>query len=510
MRKIKGSITVFLSLILLSILALICVCLESARASGIQASVQMCADSVMQSVLAGYDRMLWEEYGLFFFADSDRQGTRLSHLAENYAEKNRDSAGAGMNWFAWKENSVMAEHLTYATDCHGNIFRQAVSDYMKIVGAAESAGELLRKLALTDSAGGLTETGKKWEEICQEEETDIKDLLEEYKDLQEEQAKTEAQSPAGSDNMDGTGMSREEAEPVVNSVMETIERIGRFGLLGFVAEDAAGLGNEVISGEELPSSLKSSGREGDGRGSRQAEAMDYPLFYEYVIRNLDCYTSEERKNCAVEYVIAGKNTERKNVSSVAARLFAIRYLLNQSAVLTEPQLQAEAEMLAAAALGWTGIAPLVEGLKHILLLALAIGESALDVRALFSGERVPLVKNASNWKLRLLHLPEALGSFSEKKSGEENADHNTEGISYEEYLRVLLLLNHQEDIVYRTMDMIQIDLNRTEPGFRFCNCIYYGEITLTAEADGIFPLVPAFSGYSFAGKAGGGYTQAQK
>lgn len=42
MRRIQGSITIFLSLILLSILALICVCLESARAaraSGVRTDV---------------------------------------------------------------------------------------------------------------------------------------------------------------------------------------------------------------------------------------------------------------------------------------------------------------------------------------------------------------------------------------------------------------------------------------------------------------------------------------
>lgn len=40
--------------------------------------------------------------------------------------------------------------------------------------------------------------------------------------------------------------------------MNTIRSIGRFGLLGFVAEDAASLSNDVLSREELPSSLTAS------------------------------------------------------------------------------------------------------------------------------------------------------------------------------------------------------------------------------------------------------------
>lgn len=96
MRRIQGSITIFLSLILLSILALICVCLESARAAGLQASAQMCAVSSLQSVLAGYDRILWEQYGLFFFSDSDREGTRLVQIAKDYAEKNGNAEASGL------------------------------------------------------------------------------------------------------------------------------------------------------------------------------------------------------------------------------------------------------------------------------------------------------------------------------------------------------------------------------------------------------------------------------
>ena len=109
MRRIQGSITIFLSLILLSILALICVCLESARAAGLQASAQMCAVSSLQSVLAGYDRILWEQYGLFFFSDSDREGTRLVQIAKDYAEKNGNAEASGLDWFRlrilrWKRN----------------------------------------------------------------------------------------------------------------------------------------------------------------------------------------------------------------------------------------------------------------------------------------------------------------------------------------------------------------------------------------------------------------------
>lgn len=119
----------------------------------------------------------------------------------------------GWDWFRLANPAVEAEHLTFATDSHGDIFRQAVSDYMKTAGAAESAEMLFEKLGLTDSAGELTETGEKWEASSKEEELDVKNLLQEYDDLKEEQAEAEAQPPAEEQVRETAGMSREQAEP---------------------------------------------------------------------------------------------------------------------------------------------------------------------------------------------------------------------------------------------------------------------------------------------------------
>ena len=61
----------------------------------------------------------------------------------------------------------------------------------------------------------------------------------------------------------------------------------------------------------------------------------------------------------------------------------------------------EAALLAASILGVTGFPPAVVVAKNLLLLALAYGESVIDVRNLADGKKIPAVKTSSDWQLSL-------------------------------------------------------------------------------------------------------------
>ncbi len=64
--KKPGEITVFLSLIIVCIMSLLVGLLESCRTAGARLYFQMAADSAMTSVMAQYNRNLWDMYGLLF------------------------------------------------------------------------------------------------------------------------------------------------------------------------------------------------------------------------------------------------------------------------------------------------------------------------------------------------------------------------------------------------------------------------------------------------------------
>ena len=86
--KKSGQITVFLSMILLCIAALLCALMESARTAGARCYLRIAADSALDSVLAGYHRGLWEDYRVLFreFEDEEELETEFSRYFDGYLE----------------------------------------------------------------------------------------------------------------------------------------------------------------------------------------------------------------------------------------------------------------------------------------------------------------------------------------------------------------------------------------------------------------------------------------
>ena len=98
----------------------------------------------------------------------------------------------------------------------------------------------------------------------------------------------------------------------------------------------------------------------------------------------------------------------------------------------------------------------------------------MDIRSLMDGKRVPLLKNQESWQLQLSALL-TLGTEEDQSEGLD-ADN---GLSYQEYLRMLFFLDQKETQTMRTLDMIELRL-RTEKGltwFRADSCISRMEIT---------------------------------
>ena len=65
--KFRGSITVFLALMLTCLFSGFFAFLEAARVSGLKANAQMCTMQACDGLLASYSRDLWENYHLMFW-----------------------------------------------------------------------------------------------------------------------------------------------------------------------------------------------------------------------------------------------------------------------------------------------------------------------------------------------------------------------------------------------------------------------------------------------------------
>ena len=136
--------------------------------------------------------------------------------------------------------------------------------------------------------------------------------------------------------------------------------------------------------------------------------------------------------------------------------------------------QALAMEIATAAVGFTGLAPVIQAVQIGILLAWSYVESILDVRCLLSGGRIALVKAVSDWKSDVSLGEKALT----EKSGETK--HEEEGLNYREYLQILLVL------AYRAMDIVERNVALQKPSFRMDHQIHCAQMEAVYSAQPLF------------------------
>ena len=87
----KGSISIYMTLMLCIILLLIFACIDSARLYCGRAAISCAVDESMFSELSYFDKTLYEKYGLMFidggFGEKDLKMGRIMHEANDEIEK---------------------------------------------------------------------------------------------------------------------------------------------------------------------------------------------------------------------------------------------------------------------------------------------------------------------------------------------------------------------------------------------------------------------------------------
>ena len=113
----------------------------------------------------------------------------------------------------------------------------------------------------------------------------------------------------------------------------------------------------------------------------------------------------------LEYILAGKESDKENLESVVKKLLLLRFVPNYAYIQTDSAMKAEAEAAAATLCTLLAVPPITEAAAQGILLAWAYGESIMDLRSLLKGNRVPLVKSKESWQLQFSRLL-TLGNIS--------------------------------------------------------------------------------------------------
>lgn len=442
----KGYLTVYLSLSLSLILSFILTFIEGARLSVIRMKAECAADIGMNSVLAEFHRELLEQYDLLFVdmsygTASPRTENSAEHLRtyiQNNFKRESKSIMPVRDWLSLTVDRAIIGELSIASDDNGNVMKRQAVSYMQDASVEGMAAKILGQARQMQALG-----------------LDTRDIDGERMNIQSQIEAIEL--PTREEEGEFVEIALDNPADKINALR------GSFAL-HMVLGDTSKLSGTVIRAEDYISHREKIEGIGLPAGRNKAESIaDNLLFDCYLFDKCGWYGNELEKSLIkyqIEYIIAGKNSDMENLEKIAKRLIRWREAANLIYLFSDTAKCAEAEALALTLTAVLQVPALVQPVKYSILYAWAYIESISDVKALLNGGKIPLMKTASDWKTSIKNIS---GFFGDVQGG-EGAGH---GLSYQDYLRIMLYLENSTEKNMRMMDIMEMDIRITDGNSNF-------------------------------------------
>lgn len=218
--RVKGQVTVFLSLIVMCVFTLICGLLESARTAGARCYMQMAVSSSLDSVFSQYHRPLWDDYRLLYAEYEDEESLAVDFKA--YLTPYLETG----NWYPMVLEAVEVTRMSAATEDNGTYLEQEILDYMNYgiwnldfdAGAAEGLWKGIRE------AGAVKDVAESYRGHAKEA-LKLEKALEAISESLREQERLKQEGLSELRAYDGTGFRRKAKSLVreLNRMPELVE-----------------------------------------------------------------------------------------------------------------------------------------------------------------------------------------------------------------------------------------------------------------------------------------------
>ncbi len=443
--------TVVLALILTLVISFCLSLIEGVRYNGICLEAECVAEASWNAVFSEYHKALAEEFNLFALdssygtslgSSSNIERHLIGYLNKNLPERNLWTQLRYRDFIGLKTEEVEVEGGLLLTDYRGAVFRQQAIE------------------ALSDDWNlSLFEQVKAWVALLQHNQLEGQYIAEQKAEADRE--------------FERLLMETETAESFSNPTL-FLEDIRRKGILSWVLSEEQNISCKALLTEQLYTERLKAGEVNEGNLEWQGEEetmLHRFLFQEYLLSYFGHF-QKPMENRALEYeaeyLLVGKPSDRENLSTTLYRISAIREAANVIYLYSDKEKNKAVEMVSAVLTSLVGAPILAKPLKTVLILGWAYGESLYDMKQLACGEPVPLMKNQETWHYSLNGLLEGLS----EDSGQEEA----EGLYYEDYLRVLLMLNSLEQLTGRSMNLVEADIRLTPGNRDFCLDHCYVEV----------------------------------
>ena len=452
----KGEVTAYLSLVFILLMTFVGGIMESASIQMAKNYRRADMNRAMESVFAEYQKELLEEYEIFALDT----GYETSQYGEDMVIRRLEYYGA-------QNMEHQVRRIQYLTDHGGRAFYEQVAAYM----------EQQYGIDLVKEQVGMTDMWKKQDEQIIEYEQTGKTEQEHLDQLLEEQ---EGELPS-------------EDNPIAY-----VEELKKSPILSLVMPEDRQVSEKKIALASMVSKRQRNLGYGDFSDvTPEAGTVDHLLFGRYLTDHFGHAVSEEDKgelDYELEYMLAGKESDRENLEAVVNQLLLFRFVPNYMHLQGSSTKKAEAEAMALTLCSLLAVPAITQAAAQVILLAWAYGECLMDVRALLNKGKVPLMKNEESWQLSLSDLLK-LGQDKSLNDGQDTGS----GLTYEEYLRILLFLEKKEALGMRALDLIENNL-RTKHGltsFRADQCVSKMEMDSTCKLRrGIHYRFSTYFGYN--------------
>lgn len=409
-KRLQGSVSVFLAYVLVFVLAVLFLLLEVSRIWGLEQRAKNDVTMMGNSLLAEYRTDLWESYGLLFLDGT--YGTNLFTLS------NIEKRGVTLS----EDNLSIYGGMT-----------GAITPYSWNLYGLHPASVTVTSYGLATDKQGLP-FQKEAVRIMENQFTEVA-LRELYELVQNQKT----------DNTPGVVVEETSTEIVLSeNPIDVVEGMKQGECLDHVT-DSTTLSNKQI---DLTQTLsKRDLHQGTYLGLEPLDWREKLLFRQYLETYFACYVNAKEDHALdyeMEYLIAGKASDKDNLRAVVNRLILLREAANLQYLQTDVTKQ-ELVLAAATAIGTATLTPeLVPVYKQGLNAAWAYAESISDIRLLLDGQKVNVIKTKDQWHTDLTNL--AVQSSGIKQ---------TKGLSYQEYLQILLWTLPDGTLSYRAMDLIE-------------------------------------------------------
>lgn len=439
-RYCKGEVTVYLSLIFILLITFVAGVMESASIQIAKNYRRADTNRAMECVFAEYQKELLEEYDIFALDGSYETG---QYVEENLMDR--------LAYYGVGNMEHKVERIQFLTDRGCSGFYDQVAIFMEQKYGIDVMKDML----------GMSSV---WEQL--------EDKVESY--IREEQEQQE--------NLEHLLQENESELPDENNPISHVGQLKRSSILSLVVPKDITVSEKVVEEQELLCSRERN--EGYGEFSDVASdsgKLSTLLFGEYLLEHFSKFTDTERTSALdyeLEYILEGKSSDKENLEAVVKRLLLLRFVPNYAYIQTDEEMKAEAQAMALTLCALLAVPAITEAAAQGILLAWAYGESIMDIRSLLKGNRVPLVKSKESWQLQLSGLL-ALGTEEDHNDGQDISD----GLVYQEYLRILLFLGQKNAIALRTLGMIEQNMRKIhgQTYFHADQCISRMEIKTTCR-----------------------------